>query len=181
MRPTAVVAPTRPRQCVGPPGPGGPANSRRCPSRVASEAVQIYRRKSVGQNTATDAVPTTTSRPTLAWRGAFRVLHGTRTELHGSCCSRSIGRGLRLLEYRPWHWSGRHVDSDGSCFLCSIGRGLRLLEYRPRQEAGCRVDSEERCCLRSVGCGLLSLRGLEYCPRQEAGSLVDLVGSCFSR
>ena len=69
---------------------------------------------------------------------------GKRREVEsgGSCCSHSIGRGIRLLEYRPRQEEGSRFDWDGSCCSGSIGRGLRLLEYTRWQEAGSRVDSD---------------------------------------
>ena len=36
------------------------------------------------------------------------------------------------------------LDSDGSCCSCSIGRGLRLLEYSPQQEALNTAPSRRR-------------------------------------
>ena len=64
---------------------------------------------------------------------------GSHVDSVGSCCSCSIGCGIRLLVYCPLQKAGSSVDSDGSCCSCSIGRGLRLLEYRPRQ-AGSELD-----------------------------------------
>ena len=68
----------------------------------------------------------------------------SRVDSDGSCCSRSIGSGIRPPEYRlysPLPEGGSRVDSDRSCCSSSIRRGLRLLEDRPWQEAGSRVDS----------------------------------------
>ena len=61
---------------------------------------------------------------------------GNRVESDGSCCSDKIGRGLRLLKYRPQQEAGNRIESDGSCCSDKIGRGLRLLKYRLQEEAG---------------------------------------------
>ena len=61
------------------------------------------------------------------------------------------------------------MDSGGSCCSCSIGRGLRLLEYCPQQEAGSQLDLDldldGRCRLRR-GLGPL-LRLVEQRPPKD--------------
>ena len=61
----------------------GSASSRCCPSQVASK-MQIYRRKSVELNAATDAVTTTTT-PAPAWQGAFEFTTDGRRRIYTLC------------------------------------------------------------------------------------------------
>ena len=96
----------------------------------------------------------------------------------GSCCSRSVGCGLRLREYRPRQEAGSRVDSDRSCCSRSVGCGLLLHEYSfLKGEAGNCVESDGSCCSDKIG---RRLRLLEYRPRQEVGNRMEADGSCRS-
>ena len=63
----------------------------------------------------------------------------TKVKLYASASCR-VEREQLLLEYRPE--AGNEACSDGSGCLRSVGRGLRILQYCPRLEAGRELDLE---------------------------------------